>query len=296
MRIVETPQEMQELSRLWRREGRTVGFVPTMGALHEGHRSLIRRAAADNGRTVVSIFVNPAQFDDPDDAAAYPRNLVRDAAAAFDVGADLVFAPPVDEVYPPGFATAVEVRALGERWEGAARPGHFRGVATIVAILLNLVRPDRAYFGEKDYQQLLVVRRLHADLALPGEIVGCPTIRDANGLALSSRNARLSAADRERATAVPRALRRMAENAEAGEADAARLVALGRDALSGQPGMAVEYLVVVDQETLEPVETVVPGTRVLVAVRLGGVRLIDNVLLAPRATPATAGATGPGRR
>ena len=276
--------------------GPGTGFVPTMGALHEGHRSLIRRASAENERTVVSVFVNPAQFDDPDDAAAYPRNLVRDAAAAFDAGANFVFAPPVDEVYPPGFATAVEVRALGERWEGAARPGHFRGVATIVAILLNLVRPDRAYFGEKDYQQFLVVRRLHADLALPGEIVGCPTIRDVDGLALSSRNARLSAANRERAGAVPRALRRMVANAEPGEADAARLVALGWDVLAGEPGMAVEYLAVVDQETLEPVETAVPGTRVVVAVRLGGVRLIDNIPLMPRPTAATAGATGSDRR
>jgi len=279
-----------ELRRV--RGGIGTGLVPTMGALHDGHRSLIRRSAAENERTVVSVFVNPTQFDDPRDAAAYPRDPAKDAAVAFEAGADVVFAPPVEEIYPAGFATTVEVHGLDRRWEGAARPGHFRGVATVVAILLNLVRPDRAYFGEKDYQQLLVVRRLHADLALPGEIVACPTVRDADGLALSSRNARLSATDRERAAAVPRALRRIAARAEAGEADAGRLAALGRETLSAVPEIAVDYLAVVDPETLEPVEMVGTGARALLAVRLGGVRLIDNVPLVPRSTADAATTVG----
>ena len=257
------------------------GLVPTMGALHEGHLSLIRRSAAENGRTVVSVFVNPTQFDDRADLARYPRDLARDAALAREAGANLVFAPGVEAIYPPGFATSVDVAGLTERWEGAARPGHFRGVATVVAILLNLVRPARAYFGEKDYQQLVVVRRLHADLKLPGEIVGCPTVRDHDGLALSSRNARLSSAERTRAAAVPRALFRMAALAAAGERDAARLIESGSGELASETALATEYLAVVDGESLEPVATVRAGARALVAVRLGGVRLIDNVAFDP---------------
>ena len=263
--------------------GEAPGLVPTMGALHAGHRALIRRAAAENASVVVSVFVNPTQFENPADLARYPRDLNRDARLASEAGADVVFAPPVEEVYPPGFATSVEVAGLTARWEGAARPGHFRAVATVVAVLLNLVRPARAYFGEKDYQQLLVVRRMHADLALPGEIVGCPTVRDADGLALSSRNARLSPDDRRHAAAIPRALSRMADLAAAGETGADRLLAAGRRELGTVPGLAVEYLAVVDGATLEPLTTVRAGARALAAVRLGGVRLIDNVALAPRA-------------
>lgn len=256
------------------------GFVPTMGALHEGHLALIRRSAAENARTVVSVFVNPGQFDDPHDLAAYPRDLKRDAVLARSAGADLVFAPPVEEVYPPGFATAVEVAGLSERWEGAARPGHFRAVATVVARLLGVVRPARAYFGEKDYQQLLVIRRLHADLGLPGAIVGCPTVRDADGLPLSSRNARLSAADRRRAAAVPRALFRMADAVAAGEKVASNLVEGGERVLLAEQGLRIEYLAVVDEATLAPTAFAVPGSRALIAVRIGDVRVIDNVALA----------------
>lgn len=256
------------------------GFVPTMGALHDGHLALIRRSAAENARTVVSVFVNPGQFDDPNDLAAYPRDLARDAALARSAGADLVFAPPVDEVYPPGFATAVEVAGLSERWEGAARPGHFRAVATVVARLLGVVRPARAYFGEKDYQQLLVIRRLHADLGLVGAIVGCPTIRDTDGLPLSSRNARLSADDRRRAAAVPRALFRMADLVAAGETVASNLVNAGERVLLAEQGPRIEYLAVVDEATLAPTAFAVPGSRALIAVRIGDVRVIDNVALA----------------
>jgi len=256
------------------------GFVPTMGALHDGHLALIRRSAAENARTVVSVFVNPGQFDDPNDLAAYPRDLKRDAALARSAGADFVFAPPVDEVYPPGFATAVEVTGLSERWEGAARPGHFRAVATVVARLLGLVRPARAYFGEKDYQQLLVIRRLHADLGLPGAIVGCPTVRDADGLPLSSRNGRLSGDDRRRAAAVPRALCRMANLVAAGETVASNLVEAGERVLLAEQGPRIDYLAVVDEATLAPTAFAVPGSRALIAVRIGDVRVIDNVALA----------------
>lgn len=265
--------------------GAAPGFVPTLGALHEGHLSLIRRSAGENPRTVVSIFVNPTQFDDPADLDRYPRDQERDAALAARAGADLVWLPPVDEIYPPGFATTVQVGGLGDRWEGAARPGHFPAVATVVARLLGLVRPARAYFGEKDFQQLQIVRRLHADLALPGAIVGCSIVRDQDGLALSSRNARLSPAGRSAAAALPRALRRMAELAAAGERDAQRLVAAGRAVLVAVPDLVVDYLAVVDDSTLEPISTIRPASRALGAVRVDGVRLIDNLPLGPPAAP-----------
>ncbi|HET7095303.1 MAG TPA: pantoate--beta-alanine ligase [Thermomicrobiales bacterium] len=262
------------------------GLVPTMGALHAGHAALIRRSVAENERTVVSIFVNPTQFSDQADLAAYPRSFDDDLATVAAAGADLVFAPTVGEMYPPGFSTAVDVDGLSRRWEGASRPGHFRGVATVVAILLGLIRPARAYFGEKDYQQLTIVRRLHADLALPGVVVGCPTVRGADGLALSSRNARLSAADRATAAALPRALAVMADLARDGVRDAARLEAAGCAELEAAPEIEIDYLAVVDGATLEPVAEAAAGSRVLAAVRLGGVRLIDNIALpAPESSP-----------
>jgi pantoate--beta-alanine ligase len=251
------------------------GLVPTMGALHAGHFSLISRSARENPLTVVSVFVNPIQFTNPGDLDRYPRNLSRDAATAANAGADIVFAPDVSEIYPPGFDTTVEVGALTERWEGAARPGHFRGVATVVTILLNLVQPARAYFGEKDYQQLQVVRRFHRDLALPGEIVGCPTIRDKDGLALSSRNRQLAAADRAVALAIPRAIAAVQAAAKAGETNTVQLQRLALDKLT-IPGIATDYVAIVDGTTLEPLAKVAPGARVLIAATAGGVRLIDN--------------------
>lgn len=257
------------------------GLVPTMGALHEGHRSLIRRSVAENRRTVVSVFVNPTQFTDSVDLARYPRDLARDTALAVDAGADLVFAPATEEIYPPDFATSVEVGGLGERWEGEARPGHFRGVATVVVILLDAVRPAVAYFGEKDYQQLTMVRRLHRDLRLPGRIAGCPTVRDADGLALSSRNGRLTPLQRAQASVIPRALFRMASLATSGNRDAASVIEAGRAELATAPDLAVDYLAIVDPQSLEPLGEVVPGARALVAVRLGEVRLIDNLELVP---------------
>ena len=276
VRLVRTRADLREAVRGF---GFAPGLVPTMGALHDGHAALIRQSATENPATVVSIFVNPSQFEDATDLTRYPRTLERDLDLAANAGADLVFAPAVHEVYPSGFSTSVEVTGLTDRWEGAIRPGHFPGVATVVTILINLVRPARSYFGEKDFQQLVVVRRLHRDLVLPGEIVGCPTVRDADGLALSSRNDRLSPEERRQAVVVPRTLERMVELAEEGERDARRLETMGASILRDVPDLEIDYLVVVDPETLEPVEELLPwpGTaRALVAVRLGAVRLLDN--------------------
>jgi pantoate--beta-alanine ligase len=254
---------------------RRPGLVPTMGALHAGHLALIERSAAENPLTVVSVFVNPAQFHDPRDLERYPRDFEHDAALIAAAGADLIFAPPVAEIYPPGSDTSVLVGDLTGRWEGAHRPGHFRGVATVVTILLNLTRPARSYFGEKDFQQLQVIRRMHADLALPGEIVGCPTVRDADGLALSSRNARLSPEARLAARAIPRAIAAVISAAAAGETRVNRLESIGRDELQA-PGIDVDYLAIVDGETLAPIARLKPESRLLVAAEVGGVRLIDN--------------------
>jgi pantoate--beta-alanine ligase len=255
-----------------------VGLVPTMGALHDGHLALIRRSDRENERTVVSVFVNPRQFNDPADLAAYPRDFERDSALAETAGADFIYAPDVSEVYPDGFATSVEVAGLTDRWEGASRPGHFKGVATVVTILINSVGPARSYFGEKDYQQLVIIRRLHRDLALPGEIVGCPTIRDEDCLALSSRNARLSPELRATAAAIPQALFAMRQLACDGALDAAALIQTGRELLA-QPYITVDYLTIVDPESLEPINAVATGARALIAAKVGAIRLIDNVEL-----------------
>lgn len=256
--------------------GASVGLVPTMGALHQGHLSLIRRAAAENEAVVVSVFVNPAQFNDPTDLATYPRDLTRDAALAFGAGATLIYAPAIEEIYPAGFATTVHVRGITGRWEGASRPGHFDGVATVVSILQNQVRPDRAYFGEKDFQQLTMIRRMHADLALPGEIVACPIVREPDGLALSSRNARLDAESRQHALSLSRALRAMRDQVAAGERNVGRLREMGERILRD---VALDYLAIVDPGTLQPLETLEPGARALVAATVGGVRLIDTMQL-----------------
>lgn len=261
------------------------GLVPTMGAMHAGHHALISRSASENPLTVVSIFVNPAQFANINDLDRYPRELQHDVATAANAGADIIFAPDVSEMYPPGFETTVAVGALAERWEGAARPGHFRGVATVVTLLLNLARPARTYFGEKDYQQLQVVRQLHRDLALPGEIVACPTIRDADGLALSSRNRQLSAADRAAALAIPRAIAAVQSASILGETDAVKLQHLSREELN-VPGLALDYVAIVDGASLDPLAELRPGARILVAATVGGTRLIDNGAVQPSEIPA----------
>ncbi len=255
------------------------GLVPTLGALHAGHQALIERAAAENERVVVSVFLNPTQFSNPDDLARYPRDLHLDAALAVEAGADLIYAPTVEEMYPPGHATTVHVAGLTDRWEGAARPGHFDGVATVVTALLNQVRPARAYFGEKDFQQLVVIRRLHADLALPGEIVACRTVRDADGLALSSRNARLSPAARRQATALWRALSRIRAAADEGVTAVDVLLGAGETVLLFERGLDLDYLAIVDPETLDPLDELRPGARAIIAATVEGTRLIDNVEL-----------------
>lgn len=249
--------------------------MPTMGALHAGHAALISRSARENARTVVSIFVNPSQFGNAQDLASYPRDVDADIALATMAGASHLFVPSVDDIYGNGFGTSVEVPDLAEKWEGASRPGHFKGVCTVVSMLLNLVQPSRSYFGEKDFQQLQIIRRMHLDLALPGKIVGCPTVRDIDGMALSSRNQRLSPAGRQHAAEIPRALSAMRTAAINGEPSARNLVELGTSILS-TAGVAIDYLAVVNARTLLPETTIHEADRILVAVEIDGVRLIDN--------------------
>jgi len=248
-----------------------------MGYLHQGHLELIRRAAAANDEVVVSIFVNPLQFGPGEDYQTYPRDLERDAQLAEEAGADLVFHPSPERLYPPGFATTVHVGGpLTERWEGERRPGHFDGVATVVSKLFNLVRPDRAYFGEKDFQQLQVVRRMAADLDLGVEIVPVPIVREPDGLARSSRNIYLTAEERPKATVLYRSLLAIREAASRGSTPAEALAA-GEEVLASVPEFVPDYLAIVDPETLEPVVKWVPGARAIVAGRFPTVRLIDNM-------------------
>jgi pantoate--beta-alanine ligase len=281
MRTVRTVSDLRAALRPPRREERAIGLVPTMGALHEGHLSLIRAARAETDVVVVSLFVNPAQFDDASDLDAYPRDEGRDAQAAAAAGADLLFAPPLDEVYPPGFATTVRVAGLTEHLEGEHRgAGHFEGVATVVAKLLNMAQPDVAYFGQKDAQQAAVIRRLVRDLDIPARIAVCPTVREPDGLALSSRNVRLRGADRDRAVALRRALDAAAGAVAAGERDAAALARAGRAAMAAL-GVEPEYVALVRPDDLRPVERVDGDVLVVVAARVGATRLIDNTILSP---------------
>ncbi|MDO9409543.1 pantoate--beta-alanine ligase [Patulibacter sp.] len=282
MRIVRTTAELREHVRDVRASGGTVGLVPTMGALHAGHVSLIDAAVGRTSNTVVSLFVNPRQFGDASDLSAYPRTEEDDAARAQAAGADVLFAPDVDEVYPDGYASEVRVSGpLTERLEGAHRgPEHFHGVTTVVTKLLNMVAPDVAFFGAKDAQQVLVVRRLVRDLDLPVEIVALPTVREADGLALSSRNVRLSADDRARAVAIPRAIEAVVAALAGGEDDAAALLRVAAGPLA-DAGLAPEYVAIVDPATLAPRTTVDAPSLLALAVPVGPVRLIDNALLSP---------------
>lgn len=280
--VVHTPAELAA----HRLSGQSIGLVPTMGALHEGHLSLIHRAAEENGLVIVSVFVNPSQFNDSADLERYPRSLETDTELAASAGATVIYAPAAETIYPSGFATSVRVAGVTDLWEGESRPGHFDGVATVVSILLNQLRPDRSYFGEKDFQQLAMIRRLHRDLSLLGEIVPCPTVRERDGLAMSSRNARLGVADRVAAPALHEALDAMREAAIAGERSALKLAILGAVMVKRAPRFELDYLQVVDPVTLDPLEIVVPGARAIVAATIGGVRLIDNIaLLDDRARP-----------
>jgi pantoate--beta-alanine ligase len=278
-RVVTSAREFSALLDTERALGRSVGLVPTMGALHAGHRSLVERAAAQCDVVAVTVFVNPLQFNDDADLAAYPRHLDADAAMAAAAGASVVFAPPVEEMYP-GFparvATTVHVEDVSEGLEGASRPGHFDGVATVVAKLFALSGRCRAYFGEKDFQQLAVVRRMVADLSIPVEIVGCPTVRELDGLALSSRNARLSPSERRAASALHRALQAGRVRVEEGEGDPVRVRAAMTAVLVAEPLVTPDYAAVVDPDTLRAPTEIAGAVRLLVAARVGPVRLIDN--------------------
>ena len=253
-----------------------VGLVPTMGALHEGHVSLLQRARSECDFVVMSLFVNPAQFGPNEDLAAYPRDEARDARLAEAEGTDLLFAPAVEEVYPPGFSTTVEVAGLTDVLCGARREGHFRGVTTVVAKLLNMVRPDVAYFGQKDAQQAVVIRRMARDLDMPVEIAVCPTVRESDGLALSSRNDYLSPEERQRALGLSRALRAAQQAVARGEIDAEAVLAAARAELGD---LDPEYLELRSAEDLSPVERVNGSALLAVAARVGRARLIDNVVL-----------------
>jgi pantoate--beta-alanine ligase len=282
MRTLRTIAEVRTALSPSRREGRAIGLVPTMGAFHGGHLSLMRRARADCDEVVVSLFVNPAQFNEQADLLAYPRDESRDALLAAEAGVDLLFAPSQDEVYPDGFATTVSVAGLTDELEGEFRGrGHFDGVTTVVTKLLNIVAPDVAYFGQKDAQQAQVIRRLVRDLNLPVRIEVCPTIREPDGLAMSSRNVQLSGPERDRAAALHRALERALTLVAEGETGASVVEAAMRDQLALE-GVEIEYAQVVGAESFKPL-IVIDGPAIgVIAARVGGTRLIDNQLLRSR--------------
>jgi pantoate--beta-alanine ligase len=282
MRTVRTVADLRAALRDARRAERTIGLVPTMGALHDGHLSLVRAARAENDVVVVSLFVNPTQFNEAADLDAYPRDEARDTEAAAAAGADLLFAPSAGEVYPPGFATTVRVAGLTEHLEGEHRGvAHFEGVATVVCKLLNMAQPDVAYFGQKDAQQAAVIRRLVRDLDIPVRIAVQPTVREPDGLALSSRNVHLMGADRERALALRQALDAAAETVAAGERDPHAVERAGRAAMA-RLGVEAEYVALVRPDDLRPVERIDGDVLVAVAARVGPTRLIDNTILHPQ--------------
>ncbi len=280
MEILSTVAELRHWSRALRNASSdTVGLVPTMGALHAGHASLIRAACASCGHVAVSIFVNPTQFGPNEDYARYPRSFDADCALAKAEGAGVIFAPAVEELYPADASTFVEVEGLGQRLDGASRPGHFRGVATVVAKLLIAAEPDRAFFGQKDAAQVAVIRRMVADLRLATEIVVCPIVRDPDGLALSSRNFYLSPAERAQALTLSRAIRQVEALAAAGERRSSALLEAARKIFAAEPDIRVDYIELVNWTTLRPIETAVPGSLFAVAGWIGATRLIDNTIL-----------------
>ena len=279
MQIIAEPRRMQQLAEETRRAGRSIGVVPTMGALHAGHLSLLRRCRAENELAVMTLFVNPLQFDRKDDLARYPRDQDRDSQLARDAGVDVIYAPTAEAMYPAGYATYVTVEGLTDRWEGTTRPGHFRGVATVCTKLFTACRPHRAYFGQKDYQQTLVMRRLAADLDLGLELVVLPTVREADGLALSSRNALLTPEARRQAVTISRALMAAQAAVTGGERDAEQLRAAIEAEIRTAPMAEIDYVAVCDLETLEPLTRIAQRAVALVAARFGPIRLIDNILL-----------------
>ena len=279
MEIVSQPREMQAQAGAWRARGLKIVLVPTMGYFHEGHLSLMRHGRSLGDRLVVSLFVNPAQFGPAEDLARYPRDLKRDAALAREVGVDVLYAPEAGDMYPPGYQTYVEVEELSRGLCGASRPGHFKGVATVVLKLFNQVQPHAAVFGEKDYQQLQVVKRMAADLDLPVEVVGRPIVREADGLAMSSRNTYLNPEERRSALCLYQALQAARELVGRGEHSGEKIVGTVRDLISRTPRTSIDYIALVHPETLKEVEAVRGEARLLLAVKVGGTRLIDNIQL-----------------
>ena len=271
-------KQVREAVKEWKREGKSVGFVPTMGYLHEGHKSLIDAARRENDKVVVSIFVNPMQFGPTEDLDSYPRDLNRDAKLCEDAGVDIIFHPEADEMYADGFCSYVDMNGLTTELCGKTRPIHFRGVCTVVSKLFNIVVPDKAYFGQKDAQQLAVIRHMVSDLNFGIEIVGCPIIREEDGLAKSSRNTYLSAQEREAALILSKSLAKGKAALKAGEADAAKIRQIILDEIATEPLAKVDYVEVVDWNTLEPVETVKEPVLVAMAVYIGKTRLIDNFI------------------
>jgi len=280
VRIVKTVAEMQSVCRNLRIRGSVLGFVPTMGALHEGHRSLVRRARSECDTVVVSIFVNPLQFAPGEDFAEYPRTFEEDCRLLKREKVDILFAPEAVDMYPHGSVTTVTVSEVGDRLDGDSRPGHFTGVATVVAKLLHVIGPTRAYFGQKDAAQLAVLRQMVRDLNFDVALVGCAIVRDTDGLALSSRNKYLSAAEREQALVINRTLLELEQMIIEGERQSITLVGRGMETLDAAPGIQVDYLAIVDANTLLPVTSVETGALVAVAAYVGKTRLIDNFLVA----------------
>lgn len=277
MEVIHTVEWMKQVSRQARAESRLTGLIPTMGALHAGHLSLIEAARRDASPVIVSIFVNPKQFGPSEDYTKYPRDLEGDRRKLEEAGVDFLFAPPLEEIYPAGFRTSVNVEGLGDRLEGKIRPGHFRGVATVVLKLLEIVAPRFAYLGRKDAQQARIIRQMTSDLALDSEIVVRPIVREPDGLALSSRNEYLSPAERKAATVLYRSLSRARRAIEEGEREPMRIIAAIRQELAGEPLGSADYVEIVDADSFESIMRLTRSCLVLLAVRFGATRLIDNM-------------------
>lgn len=278
MKIVSTIKEVREYVNTWKKEGNTVGFVPTMGYLHEGHMSLVN-AAGENDKVVVSIFVNPMQFGPNEDLASYPRDLERDAKMCEEHGVDLIFHPTPEEMYEDNFYSYVDMNTLTEELCGLTRPVHFRGVCTVVTKLFNIVLPDKAYFGQKDAQQLAVIKRMVKDLNMPLEIIGCPIVREADGLAKSSRNTYLSEKERKAALVLSRSIFLGKEMAEQGEADAAKIVAAMTEEISKEPLAKIDYVKAVSMDNMQQIKTMEGSVLIAIAVYIGKTRLIDNFMI-----------------
>jgi pantoate--beta-alanine ligase len=279
MKICTMIDEMRAASRALRSQRGRLGFVPTMGALHEGHLTLVRAAKASCGTVAASIFVNPKQFAPNEDFGTYPRPFERDRSLLEKEGVDLLFAPPVEEMYPPGAVTWVTVEELSDKLDGRSRPGHFRGVTTAVSKLFHIVEPDAAFFGQKDAAQVAILRRMVRDLNFPVEIVVCPIVREPDGLAMSSRNAYLDSQQRRRALVLHRALMKVKKLAEQGERNVTRLLAIAREELASEPLVRLDYLEIVDRDSLDVVENISKGAVMVLAAFVGTTRLIDNILL-----------------